>query len=184
MPKASATSVNFADRCKQAEQAGLIGSGDYLKLKEGGNKMRLLTECLPHSSSYQGKPTFKWLCYVIDRQDGKVKPFFMPHTIYKSVEALQQSDDYAFESVPMPYDITINAKGAGTIDVEYGVVPARNNKELSLAEQVLLDGVKPLAELQAAFRSKNKGKTTSTSHDDDGDNPFEPKPFDPDEIPF
>jgi hypothetical protein len=55
---------------------------------------------------------------VIDRTDGKFKLFFMPNTIYKQIEALQENPDYEFTDVPMPYDITINAKGAGSKDVE------------------------------------------------------------------
>src|SRR4051812_22107250 len=113
--------VNFAERRKEAEDAGLVGGSDYLKLKEGDNRLRLMTECLPHAGTYQGKKNFKWLCYVIDRRDGKVKPFFMPHKIYKAIEALQMNPDYEFFDVPMPYDVTINAVKAGTKDVVYTV---------------------------------------------------------------
>ena len=31
----------------------------------------------------------------------------MPHTIYKQIEGLQTNPDYAFDAVPMPYDITV-----------------------------------------------------------------------------
>jgi hypothetical protein len=72
-----------------------------------------VSECIEHPGEYNGKPRFKWLCYVLDRRDAKVKPFFMPHTIYKIIEGFQQNPEYAFDEVPMPYDITIVAKGAG-----------------------------------------------------------------------
>lgn len=61
------TKVNFADARKRAESEGLLGAGSYLKLQEGDNKVRLMSECLEHPGEYQGKPTFKWLCYVLDR---------------------------------------------------------------------------------------------------------------------
>jgi hypothetical protein len=83
------TKVNFAASREKAEKEGLLGRGDYLKLVEGDNRTRLMSECLEHPGEYQGKPTFKWLCYVMDRKDGKIKPFFMAHTIYKAIEALQ-----------------------------------------------------------------------------------------------
>jgi hypothetical protein len=148
--------ANFAEARKDAERAGLLGSGDYLKLKEGSNRLRLMSICIPHASEYQGRKTFKWLCYVIDRVDGKVKPFFMPHTIFKQIEALQMNPDYEFDTVPMPFDLTINAKGAGTKEVEYTIVPARKNTALSPAETEALSEMKPLKEFQTALLEKKK----------------------------
>jgi hypothetical protein len=134
------TKVNLAEGRKKAESEGLLGSGDYLKLQEGENRIRLLSECLEHPGEYKGTPTFKWLCYVIDRKDGKIKPFFMPHTIYKHIEALQQNPEYVFDEVPMPYDVTIIAKGAGTKEVEHSTVAARSNTPLTPAELALFKG--------------------------------------------
>ena len=172
--------VDFAASRKAAEAAGLLSSGDYLKLKEGDNRLRLMSACLPHEGSYQGRRNFKWLCYVLDRVDGKVKPFFMPHTIYKKIEALQTNEDYAFDRVPMPYDLTINAKGAGTKEVEYSLIPARKETPLTPAEQTLLSEMKPLAELQVALLEKSKtGPSHGESH---GQN--EPPELTDDDIPF
>jgi len=158
--------VDFGARRKEAEAAGLLGSGDYYKLKEGDNRLRLMAECLPHQSDYQGKPTFKWLTYILDRRDGKVKPFFMPHKIYKAIEALQTSEDYAFYDVPMPYDLTVHAKKAGTKDVEYTVMPARKETPLTPAEESELDQAKPLRELQKLLKDKQaKGEPSTTEPD-------------------
>src|SRR6187401_2541760 len=99
--------MNFAEARRQAEAAGQIGGGDIYKYKEGDNRFRLMSDCIPHSGEYQGKPNFKWLCYVLDRRDNKVKVHFMPHSIYKSIEALQENPDYTFEALPMPYDVTV-----------------------------------------------------------------------------
>src|SRR5262245_28795709 len=146
--------MNFAERRKQAEDAGLLGSGDYLKLREGANRMRLVSECLPHQGEYKGTKNFKWLCYVIDRTDGKAKPFFMPHTIYKQIEALQMNPDYGFEDVPMPYDLTVNAKGAGTKEVEYSVIPARKETPITALESLEIGKLKSLGDLQKALQEK------------------------------
>ena len=142
MPK-----VDFGANRKQAEDAGLLGGGDIYKLKEGDNRIRLMSECLPHQNDFKGQKSFKWLCYVLDRRDGKVKPFFMAHKIYKAIEALQLNPDYQFSDVPMPYDMTIHAKNAGTMDVEYSLIPARRETPLTDDELVELDGAKPLKEL-------------------------------------
>jgi hypothetical protein len=154
------TKVNFAEVRKRAEAEGLLGAGSYLKLQEGDNRVRLMSECLEHPSEYAGKPTFKWLCYVLDRRDGKIKPFFMANTIYKLIEALQLNPDYGFDEVPMPYDITINAKGAGTKDVVYSVIPARTNAPLTEGELAALQDIQPLRELQKAVYEASGGEQT------------------------
>lgn len=155
--------VDFGARMKDAEKAGLLSSGDYLKLKEGANRLRLLSECLAHEGEYQGKKNFKWLCLVLDRADGKVKPFFMPHTIYKQIVALQRSDDYAFDGVPMPYDLTVNADGAGTKEVKYTLMPARKESALTAAENQQLLEHKPIGDVKKALDEK-KG-TKRDDHD-------------------
>lgn len=153
------TPVDFGAARKAAEAEGLLSSGDYLKLKEGDNRLRLMSQCLPHAGEYQGRPNFKWLCYVLDRVDGKIKPFFMPHTIYKKIEALQVNEDYAFSSVPMPYDLTIHAKGAGTKEVEYSLIPARKETPLSPKDVEQWQAMKPIAEVQAALKEKDAERT-------------------------
>jgi hypothetical protein len=151
------TAVDFGARRKEAEASGAIpGSSDYYKLKEGDNRIRLMSDCLPHTGSYQGKPNFKWLCYVIDRRDGKVKAFFMAHIVYKAIEALQLNPDYEFREVPMPYDITISAKKAGTKDVEYTILPARRETPLTPAELEDYESQKPIEDLQKALKDKEK----------------------------
>lgn len=171
--------ANFSEARKDAEKAGLLGSGDYLKFKEGANKFRLMSMCLPHPGEYQGRKTFKWLCYVIDRLDGKIKPLFMPHVIYKQIEALQLDDEYAFAEVPMPYDLTINAKNAGTKEVEYTVVPARKNTAITPTELTAFAALKPLAELQAALKKEREtAKPAEPPPPSDSDHDFDPRQFD------
>lgn len=125
---------SFSSAREQAEKEFGLGRGEYLKLKEGNNTIRLMSPCVGYESEYKGKKNFKWVCWVIDRADNVIKPFFMPHSIYTDIEAYQMTPDYAFETVPMPYDVTITAKGAGTKEVKYTVTPARSNVPLTGAE--------------------------------------------------
>lgn len=138
---------------KAEKDYGIGGSGAF-KVKDGANKMRLVSECVPYSSTYMGNPTFKFVCHILDRTDGKVKLYFMPVTVFKAIEALQTDPDYMFETVPMPYDITINAKNAGTKEVEYTVTPARTNTELTEEELYFIDNVKPINEIVEKLMSK------------------------------
>lgn len=162
--------VDFAARMKEAEKAGMLSSGDYLKLKAGANRFRLMSECLPHEGEFQGRKNFKWLCYVLDRVDGKIKPFFMPHTIYKQIVEFQRSEEYAFEDVPMPYDLTITADAkVGTKEVKYTLTPARKNTELTTEELAQWATVTPLADVKKKLDEKNAkgGGQQSQPHDDD-----------------
>lgn len=154
-----------------AEKSGFIGGG-YLKLKEGENRMRLIDGPLPHPGAYQGRKTFRWLWYVIDRRDGEIKPFFMPHSVYKLLTALQRSEDFGFESIPMPFDVVIGAKGAGTKEVEYSLLPTKKNP--GDAELIGLADKKPLKELQGALREKEATHVI-------GDPTVEAPRFDPDD---
>lgn len=180
-----AENFSFSAARKEAEQSGLLTDSTRLKLKEGDNRIRLMSPCLPHEGEYQGKKNFKWLCYVIDRIDGKVKVFFMPHTIYKRIEALQMNPDYQFDSLPMPYDLTIHAAGAGTKEVEYSLMPARKETPVTAVEYQDLADQKPLKELQAVLKEK-QGKPAAHVRDEDvqtrGSDSGEPVTAD--DIPF
>jgi hypothetical protein len=156
--------VDFGARMKEAEKAGIISSGDYLKLKEGANRFRLVSECLAHEGEFKGQRNFKWLCLVIDRNDGRVKPFFMPHTIYKQIVALQRSDDYAFDGVPMPYDLTISADGAGTKEVKYSLMPARKESQLTQAENEAITAHKTVQDVKKALDEKKGNNGKSNGH--------------------
>lgn len=167
--------VDFSGARRQAEAEGQIGGGGFFKLKEGDNRIRLMSECLPHTSMFDGKKNFKWLCYVLDRRDGDIKAFFMAHRVYKAIEALQTNPDYAFSEVPMPYDVTIHAKRAGTKDVEYSLIPARRETPLTDDELDKMDAVKPLDELRQAIKEKNDAKDRgeeAPAHTDTDEPPF------------
>ena len=166
---------DFDGALKDAEKSGYVQGDDRFKIQEGANRIRLLTPPLAHQGSYKGTPNFKWLVYALDRADGQVKLFFMPHTIFKNLRDFQKSEDYGFDEVPMPYDVTINAKKAGTKEVEYTVIPSPKRAALTAAEAKQLAEKKPIAEVQKLLRQKEMEKAA--------DQHFDERPFDPDEIP-
>ena len=158
---------SLSDLRKHAEKEGQVGSGVF-KAQEGQNRLRLLTTPLPHSELFQGERRFKWLLYVLDRADGQVKPYFLPHSIFKMVEALQTNPDWEFDDFPMPYDIVLSAKGAGTRDVDYTIQPARKSVPLTADEENALDKKQPIAEFHAKLRERKADS--------------EEQRFDPDEV--
>src|ERR1700674_4530607 len=140
---------DFTEALQRAEQEFNIGKGDgKFRFQEGANKLRILSEHAVLQNEYQGQRSIKFLTWVFDYATNKVKLAFFPYTIAKAIAALQKSDDYAFSEIPMPYDITVNAKGAGTKDVEYQVVPARNNSDVPAEALSQLAKEKPIAEVR------------------------------------
>lgn len=109
-------------------------SGDWFKFKEGENVIRILTEpvmffekfkvgiCF-HECGYKGTP--KFLAWVIDRKEEDKKKVLklirLPWAIMEDIFVLQKDEDKGFEGFPMPYDLKINAKKAGTKEVRYTV---------------------------------------------------------------
>ena len=55
----------YAQAMDKARKEGRI-QGDKFAFQEGDNKIRLVSEAVLHESEYQGKPTRKWVLYVID----------------------------------------------------------------------------------------------------------------------
>lgn len=157
---------NFTETYKKVEKEFNLGKGEYFKPQEGANRVRLVGAPIPHDSVFQGKPQFKWLCQVIDRKDGKVKPYFMPNTIYRMIADFQLDPDYRFEGIPMPYDITVNAKGAGTKEVQYSVTPAKTETPLTPEEQNAVTEAPTVAELQQKIR-ENETKLEENILDQD-----------------
>lgn len=168
------TKTDFSAARKQAEQSGALQSGDRFKIQEGANRLRILSEFLPHTSYYQGSRRFQWLGYILDRKDGQVKTWFMPNSIHKHIEAIQQDPDWAFDEVPMPYDITVNAKGAGTKEVEYGVTPSPKRVPLTTAEEAAFLAKKAIREVQQAIVEKQNER---------GDTPSDARQYEEGEIP-
>lgn len=64
----------------------------------------------PEDKYEHGKVSARYVVYVLDRNDGKVKTAFFPYSIVKQISDLQKNPDYAFEEIPMPYDIRITYK--------------------------------------------------------------------------
>jgi len=109
-----------------------LGKGEYLKAKEGDNKMRILSNPVAHAGNYKGQQTFKFLMFVIDRTDNKIKPYFMPVMVMEFISNLQLDSDWGFDGFPMPYDINVVAKGAGTKEVKYSLIASPNKTEVSI----------------------------------------------------
>lgn len=157
------TKFDFSANRQQVEKQYNLGKGEYFKVKDGDNKVRLVSECLPHPGEYKGKPTFKWLCQVVDLTDNKVKPYFMPDGVYKQICSLQTDPDYSFEEVPMPYNINIVTENAGDLTAKYQVRPSPKHLPLTPEQEQAIKDAPTVTDLQKKIResdAKNAGATT------------------------
>lgn len=78
------------------------------------------------------------------------------------------SDDFGFEDVPMPYDITIMAKGAGSKEVEYTVVGARQNTPLTAEEVKEFESKPSLDEVIEKLKEKQGEPTVQQDQPQSG----------------
>ena len=131
-------------------------SGDFLTLKQGENKIRVVSEFEPFESEFQGKMKTRFMGYVIDRVDGTIKPLTIGSQIFGQLGELSLSSEYGFNGLP-PYDVIIKKSGEG-IDTEYTVLAARQNTELTEAEQLLIEDLKPISDIVNRMQEKNPTK--------------------------
>ena len=158
--------MSFQDKLNQAEKSEHSNSGSgWFKFKEGKNSIRVLTEPEPlfedynrgicyTGCGYQGSA--KTLAYVLDNADGRVKLMKIPYSISKQIAEYQISEDWSFESFPIPYDIIINVKNAGTKGVEYTTTPSPKREDVSsdVIEQ-MQKNKKTCAEVIEIMKQKN-----------------------------
>ncbi len=149
------------DAKKIEEKYGVGSKGAWLNLKEGENKMRIVSDFADYGNHFfppnksficigqendcayckdGNKPSVQFVGYVIDRTDNQVKVLRIGYTIYKQISEFGKNEEYGFEGLP-PYDITIVRKGQGK-ETEYTVIPARKNTELTSEEAEALMGIK------------------------------------------
>jgi len=125
--------MNWVDSQEEKNKEKL-GDG-YFKIEEGDNRVQILTHCAPLAQVWMASEkkyaiaeegdkatSIKGVCWLL--QEGKIKQARLPYTVVKQIRALQSDEDWHFTDFPMPRVINIKAKGAGTKEVEYTVVPA------------------------------------------------------------
>jgi hypothetical protein len=159
------------------------GSDKYFKFVEGDNRLRVMSLPEPIGEHYKpgsanngiciGKPecpgcreadaepdptkknkvNVKFMMWVLDLKDGELKTAKFPYKIMQALQALQNNPEWAYSSMPMPYNVTINAKGAGKTDVVYTVMPG---KETPIDQKVMDEFAKktPPAEIKEKMKQK------------------------------
>lgn len=85
------------------------------------------------------KPSVKFVCYVLDRRDGKIKLAELPYSVIKVVTDLQEDSDYSFEDFPAPYDLKVTFdKEASPADM-YKTLPSPKIEPLTAEQADVLE---------------------------------------------
>lgn len=132
------------------------GSGNFLKLEDGANKLRLCTKALEvayHEDKSGGKyattvcpgngcelckagkpKKFKFAFLVLNRKDGKPYIYESPLTVFRQIVAYETNPEYGDIR---KYDITINREGVAR-NTTYTIMPSPKKSELTDEEQQLI----------------------------------------------
>lgn len=145
------------------KEAQANDSKDYFNIVEGDNRFQVLTYIAPQPLKWTGTKyepaeegdtgiSIKGVCWVL--QDDAIKLAKLPYTAVKAIRAFQNDEETRFEEFPMPYAINVKAKGAGTKEVEYQIIPSR--KETPVAKEVLVELAKKPTPEEMVEKMKNK----------------------------
>ncbi len=107
------------------------------------------------------KPGIKYLVWMIDRKDGKIKIGELPYSVTKLIASLKDNEEYGFSDVPS-YDITIKRTKTGTAatDVEYNVIPARKDTVVTESELNEFNEKTSLTEIVQKMKDKEMSKNS------------------------
>lgn len=165
---------------------------EYFNIVEGANRFVLLSHCAPLSQVYEGgkyrpavegdaqsKISIKGLCWVY--QEGAVKSAKLPYTVVKMIRSLQANPDWEFK-LPFPHVLTLNAKNAGTKEVEYSLTPSP--KEVEIPKDILdILAKKPKPEELVERIKSGKKAEPRDSQEPAADN-YPTEDIDPADMPF
>ena len=177
---------------------------DFYKVENGTQKIRILSSMKPYFTSFNKATNSyfesynyftgasnRYLTYVLDYKDNKIKIFKMPKTLAAKIKVLGADEEYKFSSFPMPYDIKITATNAGTTEVEYEVVGAKVNTEIDSKILEEYSKKKKVHEVLDAMIKKSEKKTEKEVEDYNETSPVKVPDsidygdaIDPEDIPF
>ncbi len=144
------------------------GSGNFLKLEDGDNRIRITTKAMeiPHHDTSKGgkystqlcpgkdkcelckenRPIkFKFAFLVINRKDGKPYVYEAPVTVFRQIVACDTNKEYGDIR---EYDITISKEGVGR-QTAYTIMPSPKKSKLTDEEVRMI--AKSGVSLEAAY---------------------------------
>lgn len=132
------------------------------KFNEGDTRVRILTEGAVIAQHFFGKgirpsicygiskgcpfhksddnaASVKYSCYILDRTDNSIKLADLPYSVIKKIGDLQLNSEWAFDTFPMPYDVTVTHKPKESPANMYSVVGSPKRDVLDQTVLTALD---------------------------------------------
>lgn len=178
---------NFNQKIQETSKQYGLGQSDAYQFEKGPNKFRVLTmsekplathwvgkksfNCIGEEEGCQyhgdnapkndkgepARPSIKYLSYVLDRKTSEVKMMYMPYSICKAIGELQMSDDYSFNDLPMPYDLTVNFDPDASPAQMYSVIPSPKVTEVPADFMAKVKEMKSVDEIREQILNKVAG---------------------------
>lgn len=145
---------------------------DFYKFEKGDVKMRILTELFKVEQVWEGEypnsipkgikvsgqiikagesvNASGWAWCLIRGIKDELKIVKFPMGLIGNIAKLKSTEDYAWDDMPMPYDITIHNKGGG----RYLITPARENEEVDTDVLADLEEKSSIAEIVQKIKDK------------------------------
>lgn len=129
------------------------------------------------------RPSVKYPAYVIDRKTEDIRLVYLPFSIVTALRDLKSNVDWAFEELPMPYDITVAFDPDAAGKDMYKVIPSP--KQVAVTAEILekLSKLKAIDEIADSAREKaasEAGVSLDTTDEEiqiQGESDSEPTPF-------
>jgi hypothetical protein len=203
------TKFSFGSQVPEKSTEAKSTSG-FMKLEQGDNRLRIMSPTAEYpkhfiKDGYKGacigsdnkcpgcvagdKPNIKFMCWVLDRRDGQLKLLELSYGVMKSIAKLQEDIDWAFDDVPMPYDLNIKVdKNSKSPKDYYTVIGSPRRENVSEAEAKEIANQTEIQDVVQAIHEKAVKKLSEATPKlkaggaDSIDYPTEE--ISPDDIPF
>lgn len=153
------------------ENKKTVNRADFFKLKNGDNKVVILTNPVGYSEVYNIGIAYqdcgygqyagrRYKVYVKDLDDNKIKIANFSYTVAKDLFALSEGARTAFKEFPIPYIINFKTEKAGTKEVETKVL-ADADYEVSEEDKAELAQYDSIRDIIDRLKSAQKKKVES-----------------------
>lgn len=104
------------------------------------------------------RQSVKFATYVLDKttKSDEIHLLFLPYSVVKEIDILQKSEDYMFENLPMPYDISIIYNPDAEPTGKYKVVPSPHKTSIDSSILEKLSQLKSTKEIINDIKKKAK----------------------------
>lgn len=173
--------MSYAQMYESAKKDPKLGLGSgWFTIKDGeSKKIKLVSKAVPVVSlntmhkPKDGEDTgpklrTQFLVYVIDRADGKVKPYGMPKSVMKQLIEHQTGEEFGFTTETPPYDLTIKRTKDGG-KTSYMLTPTRNDTQITETEAAEVAQQKPIEQLAERMQKKYDAEIDAHKTDAHGD---------------